>query len=175
MTDLNFLRSQERGVKSVSTSYRKQFALFRLYKCYVIDSIYIVRNYSFKTLLELRGAKILLLMILYYLIRDSILYLIIPFFIAKEIIKYMGWPSKSEQGFWRGTEVGNREWDLCRTGQIQLSSLQKDINEISASLENNVPANALYFAGKTEIEQPTRAHWKDMTWHPDVQASGLSK
>ena len=90
MTDLNFLRSPERGVKSVSTSYRKQFALFRLYKYYVIDSIDIVRNYSFKTLLELRGAKILLLIILYYLIRDSILYLIIPFFIATEFMKYMG-------------------------------------------------------------------------------------
>ncbi len=90
MIDPNFLKSSEHGLKSVSTSYRKRFALFRLYKYYVIDSIYIVRNYSFKTLLELRGAKILLLIILYYLIRDSILYFIIPFFIAKEFIKYMG-------------------------------------------------------------------------------------
>ena len=90
MTDLNFLQSPERGVKSASTSYRKQFALFRLYKYYVLDSIYVVRNYGFRTLLGLRGFKILLLIILYYLIRDSIFYLIIPFFIAKEFIKYMG-------------------------------------------------------------------------------------
>ena len=90
MTDLNSLRSPEREVKSAPTSYRKQFSLLRLYKYYVLDNIYIVRNYGFKTLLALRGFKILLLIILYYLIRDSILYLIIPFFIAKEFIKLMG-------------------------------------------------------------------------------------
>ena len=87
MTDLNFLRTTERGVKSASTRYLKRFSLFRLYKYYVLDSIYIVRYYGFKTLHGLRGLKILLLIILYYLIRDSILYLIIPFFIAKEFIK----------------------------------------------------------------------------------------
>jgi len=87
MTDLNFLRSPERGVKSASASYIYKFSLFRHYKYYVLDSIYIVRNYGFKTLLALRGFKILLLIIFYYLIRDSILYLIIPFFIAKEFIE----------------------------------------------------------------------------------------
>jgi len=87
MTDLNFLRSPERGVKATSASYLKQSSLFRLYKYYLLDSIYVVRNYGFKTLLALRGFKILLFIIFYYIIRDSILYLIIPFFIAKEFIK----------------------------------------------------------------------------------------
>ncbi len=86
MTDLNFLTSSDRGAKAKPASYHKQFSLFRLYKYYVLDSNYIVKNYGFKTLLGLRGIKFLLFTILYYLIRDSILYLIIPFFIAKKLL-----------------------------------------------------------------------------------------
>jgi len=86
MTDLNFLRSPERGVKSTSASYLKQSSLFRLYKYYLLDSIYVVRNYGFKTLLALRGFKIFLFInIIFFLELGDLYYKICNpvFFLAK--------------------------------------------------------------------------------------------
>jgi hypothetical protein len=55
------------------------FILFRLYKYYIIDSILFVKKEGFRQLLRKRGWKFLLVIISYYAIRDSILYLIIPY------------------------------------------------------------------------------------------------
>jgi hypothetical protein len=63
-----------------------QNVIVRLYKYYIIDSIIIVRKEGFKTLLKKRGWKILAIVIGYYIVRDSIVYILIPYLIAKNII-----------------------------------------------------------------------------------------
>lgn len=60
--------------------------LIRLYRYYIIDSILIVKNEGFKQLFRKRGWKFLLVIVAYYLIRDSILYLLIPFLVLKGIL-----------------------------------------------------------------------------------------
>lgn len=60
--------------------------IIRLYRYYIIDSIIIVRKEGFKTLLKKRGWKILAIVIGYYIVRDSIVYILIPYLIAKNII-----------------------------------------------------------------------------------------
>jgi len=59
--------------------------LIRFYKYYIIDSILIVKREGFKSLLKKRGWKVFAVVIGYYAIRDTILYIIVPFIIAKEI------------------------------------------------------------------------------------------
>ena len=63
-----------------------KFILFRLYKYYIIDSIIIVKNHGVKELFKRRGWKFLLIIISYYAIRDSIIYIVIPYLIAKGVI-----------------------------------------------------------------------------------------
>lgn len=63
-----------------------RFFLFRLYKYYIIDSIIIVKKSGFKELLKKRGWKFFLIITAYYLVRDTILYIIIPFLIARGIL-----------------------------------------------------------------------------------------
>ena len=46
--------------------------------------IYFKKN-GFKKTLKKLGWKMILLIVLYYLIRDSILYIIIPYFVGKEL------------------------------------------------------------------------------------------
>lgn len=60
--------------------------VFRFYKIYIIDSIIITKNQGFKQLIKQKGWKIFLIIFLYYLIRDTLLYIVIPFFIARGII-----------------------------------------------------------------------------------------
>lgn len=69
----------------VANTVRRNF-LFRLYKYYIIDSIVIARKFGLKAVLRKRGKKFLLLIIAYYLVRDTLLYIIIPFFIARGIL-----------------------------------------------------------------------------------------
>ncbi len=59
--------------------------LFRLYKHYIIDSILVVKNHGFKELVRQRGKKFFIGVIGYYAVRDSIVYIIIPLCIAREI------------------------------------------------------------------------------------------
>jgi hypothetical protein len=56
--------------------------LFRLYKHYIIDSILIVKRDGVKALIKKRGTKFIYIIIAYYAVRDSIIYLIIPYLIA---------------------------------------------------------------------------------------------
>jgi hypothetical protein len=53
-----------------------------VYKHFITDSIRIVKESGLKELLRRRGWKFFLIIFLYYLIRDSILYIIIPFYVA---------------------------------------------------------------------------------------------
>jgi hypothetical protein len=59
--------------------------LTRFYKYYIIDSILIVKREGFKALLKKRGWKVFAVVIGYYTVRDTILYIIIPFLVARGI------------------------------------------------------------------------------------------
>jgi len=63
-----------------------KFILFKFYKYYIIDSIIIVKNHGLKELFKRRGWKFLLIIISYYAVRDSVIYIIIPYLIAKGVI-----------------------------------------------------------------------------------------
>ncbi len=58
----------------------------RLYKYYIIDSIIIVKKEGFKSLLKKRGWRVFAVVVGYYLVRDSIVYIIVPYLIAQNII-----------------------------------------------------------------------------------------
>lgn len=62
--------------------------LFRFYKYYIIDSIMIAKDHGFKELFKRRGWKLLLIIISYYAVRDTLIYLVIPYLIAKGIISF---------------------------------------------------------------------------------------
>jgi hypothetical protein len=59
--------------------------LIRFYKYYIIDSILIVKREGFKALLRKRGWKVFAVVIGYYAVRDTILYIFIPFLVARGI------------------------------------------------------------------------------------------
>lgn len=59
--------------------------LVRFYKYYIIDSILIVKREGFKALLKKRGWKVFAMVIGYYTVRDTMVYIIIPLLIAKSI------------------------------------------------------------------------------------------
>lgn len=64
----------------------QQNFLFRLYRYYIIDSIVIVKNFGLKELVRRRGLKFLFVILGYYLVRDSLIYLVIPFCVAKGLL-----------------------------------------------------------------------------------------
>jgi hypothetical protein len=65
-----------------------KFILFKFYRYYIIDSIIIVKDHGLKELFKRRGWKFLLIIISYYAVRDSVIYIIIPYLIAKGIIGF---------------------------------------------------------------------------------------
>ena len=66
----------------------KQNFLFRVYRHYVIDSLLIVKNFGFKELLRRRGKKFFLIIFSYYLVRDTLVYILIPLCLAKGLFYY---------------------------------------------------------------------------------------
>jgi hypothetical protein len=73
-------------VMAAISKQANRFFLFRLYKYYIIDSIIIVKKEGFKSLLKKRGWKFFLVIVAYYTVRDSVLYIIIPYMIARGIL-----------------------------------------------------------------------------------------
>lgn len=63
-------------------SLRQSFP-FKLYKHYIIDSILIVRQSGFKALLRQRGWKFFGIIIAYYAIRDTLVYIVVPYCVAQ--------------------------------------------------------------------------------------------
>lgn len=61
----------------------RQNFLFKLYKHYLIDSILIVKQSGFKALLRQRGWKFFGLVIGYYTVRDTLLYIVLPYCLAR--------------------------------------------------------------------------------------------
>ena len=66
----------------VSKTIQQNF-LFRLYKHFIIDSIIVVKQFGFKELLRRRGKKFFLIIFSYYLLRDTLVYIVIPLCVAK--------------------------------------------------------------------------------------------
>ncbi len=64
--------------KTVSQNF-----LFRMYKYYIIDSIVIVKQAGFKLLIRQRGLKFFCVIFAYYLVRDTLLYVVLPFCVAR--------------------------------------------------------------------------------------------
>jgi hypothetical protein len=73
-------------MKAVLKSVNK-FILVRLYKYYVIDSIIITKNFGIKELIRKRGWKFLLIIVSYYTVRDSIVYILLPYLLANGILE----------------------------------------------------------------------------------------
>lgn len=57
--------------------------LFRLYKYYIIDSILIVKNSGLEALIRKRGMKFFYVIIGYYLVRDTLIYIVLPYCVAR--------------------------------------------------------------------------------------------
>jgi hypothetical protein len=57
--------------------------LFSIYRHYIIDSVLIIKNRGIKELLRTRGLKFILVVIVYYIIRDSMIYFVIPYLVAR--------------------------------------------------------------------------------------------
>lgn len=55
----------------------------RLYRYAVIDSLLIVKCQGLRGLLRQRGWKFFAAVIAYYLVRDTLLYIVVPLFIAR--------------------------------------------------------------------------------------------
>jgi len=72
------------ALTSVAKTLRQNF-LFRLYQHYISDSILIVKQSGFKALLRQRGLKFFGIIIAYYLVRDTLLYVIIPYCVTKRL------------------------------------------------------------------------------------------
>jgi hypothetical protein len=73
-------------MKAVLKSVNK-FILVRIYRYYVIDSIIIVKNFGIKELIRKRGWKFLLIIVSYYAVRDSIVYILLPYLLANGILE----------------------------------------------------------------------------------------
>jgi hypothetical protein len=69
-------------MSKVMSTLQQNF-LFRIYKYYIIDSVFIVKNKGFKELLRARGFKFILVILAYYIVRDSIAYIVVPVLVAK--------------------------------------------------------------------------------------------
>ena len=64
-------------------AFAERNPVVRLYKHYIIDSILIVKRSGFKELLRKRGWRFILFIVSYYLVRDTLLYVVIPYCIAR--------------------------------------------------------------------------------------------
>jgi hypothetical protein len=59
---------------------------YRWYESYIVDSVQMIRRSGFKVFFRQRGWKIITVVILYYLIRDSVLYILLPYLVARQIL-----------------------------------------------------------------------------------------
>ena len=64
----------------------QQTWIFRIYKHFIIDSLLVVKNEGIKALARKRGKKFFIIVFGYYLVRDTLLYVLIPFCIARGIL-----------------------------------------------------------------------------------------
>ena len=60
--------------------------VYRWYKFVILDSIEMIRTSGFKEFLRQRGWKVIAIVVVYYLVRDSILYILLPYLVARQIL-----------------------------------------------------------------------------------------
>ena len=60
--------------------------VYQWYKFFILDSITMIRQSGFKEFFRRRGWKVIVVVFLYYLIRDSFLYILLPYLVAREIL-----------------------------------------------------------------------------------------
>ncbi len=58
-------------------------SLVRLYRYAVIDSLLIVKRRGLRELVRQRGWRFLAAVVAYYFVRDSLLYIVVPFLVAR--------------------------------------------------------------------------------------------
>ncbi len=68
----------------IGSAARKNI-LFRLYKFYIIDSVLIVKRNGFRELIRQRGWKIFWVVGGYYLVRDTLVYVVLPYLVARGV------------------------------------------------------------------------------------------
>ncbi len=59
--------------------------LARFYKRYIIDSLLMIKRFGFKEFARRSGKRFIMAIVAYYLVRDTLLYIVIPFCIAKGV------------------------------------------------------------------------------------------
>jgi hypothetical protein len=69
-------------MKTLAVALQSNF-IVRFYRYYIIDSVLIAKREGVRELLRRRGWRIVLVVGGYYLVRDTIVYLIIPYCIAR--------------------------------------------------------------------------------------------
>ena len=80
MAEENPKKSVEKKTEVTRKSWRD-----RLVPTFIFEYVQIWRKEGFRALIKKKGWKVVVLIICYYLVRDSILYLLIPYLIAKGI------------------------------------------------------------------------------------------
>lgn len=58
-------------------------SLVRLYRYAVIDSLLVVKRRGLRELVRQRGWRFLAAVVAYYFVRDSLLYIVVPFLVAR--------------------------------------------------------------------------------------------
>ena len=58
----------------------------RFYRYAVIDSLLIAKRHGLRELLRQRGWKFIAAVIAYYLVRDSLLYIVVPLLLARGLV-----------------------------------------------------------------------------------------
>lgn len=71
---------------SIMNSYLRNNFIINFYRYYIYESVMIVKDRGFKALIKERGYKVFFAIFMYYLIRDTIVYILIPFLIARGIL-----------------------------------------------------------------------------------------
>jgi hypothetical protein len=77
--------SMRKALASAIGAFRTTIC-YRWYKSYIVDSVQMIRHSGFKVFFRRRGWKIITVVILYYLIRDSVLYILLPYLVARQIL-----------------------------------------------------------------------------------------
>jgi hypothetical protein len=63
----------------------QQNIFVQLYKHYIIESVLLVKRSGFRELIRQRGWKFLIAIVGYYLVRDTIVYIILPYCVAQKL------------------------------------------------------------------------------------------
>ncbi len=72
-------------MNTTSTPFRFAHSIRHLYRAAVLDSLEIVRTQGWRELLRQRGWKFFAGIVLCYLVRDTLLYVVVPLCVARRL------------------------------------------------------------------------------------------